>query len=164
MRDGESIPRHFNWESVYNIVKPSVEEANNEWDNDPLTLEKEKSRFQSMLATIGAQVRVDHIEHDSTGRDLFVLSAESIDYMGPIRSLFKDLGVQYNVDVAIHQIPIKGRDSSATNMRPSQNTAVITRLPLRKLKRSFFLTILLCLLSIGAIAFFSTTFYRVVFL
>jgi len=157
-------PTHFNWRSIYETIKllPEEKAPVSEFDNDAVTLEKERSRFQSMLSTLSPRIRVDHLEQDKQGRDLFVLTAESLDFLTGIRNLFKDSGVQYDIDVGVYNTPIKGNDTSS--MRPLQNTAVISRLPLRKLKGSLFLTLLACVFSIVGVAYFSLAFYRVVFI
>ena len=160
----ESGPTHYNWSSIYEAVKPlevdqPAAQQKNEFDNDAQTLENEKSRFQRMLASLNNKIRVNHLEHDSEGRDLFVLTVESIEFLSGIRNLFKDAGVRYDVDVGGYPVPIKNDDSGKL---PLQNTVFISRIPLRKLNRSLFSTFLKSLFYVTTLLFVGATFYRIV--
>lgn len=164
MRESNT-PTHFNWESVYTLIKPESSDTTsrvNDLDNDPQTLEREKTRFQTMLQTLSSQVKIDHMEVDKEGRDLFVLTVESMPILQGVRNLFKDAGVQYDVDVGLYSVSIKGRDNNSS-MKPLQNTAFISRLPLKRVKRSFTLSLLGCGACLCLLAFIFSTFYRIVF-
>lgn len=162
-----TTPQHFNWESVYNVIQPQLEDkvvarVVNELDNDPRTLEKETVRFECMLSTVSPRIKVAHLEKDKeTGSDLFVLTVESMDFEHGIRNLFKDLGFQYDVGVGAYAVPIKDRANSSS-MRPIQNTVFVSRIPLKNLKRSLTFTLLGCALSFIGLYYIISTFYRVV--
>ncbi len=160
---GENKPRHFNWRRVSSVIQTDggggVDTSTSELDNDDQTLANEKTFFETAFASINGALRVDHIEKNEIDGepDAFVLTATSLKYLNEIRNLCSLKSLRYTVTEGVYPTKIDGR-----SMRPLTNTACITRIPLKKSKRTTFLFTLISLSYLLFMALSSSLFYRIV--
>lgn len=159
-----SQSQHIEWKNIHAFFDKEEEKrtVKNEFDNDALTLEREKERFHVMLTRdINTTLRVDHLEKDDQGRDLFVLCSDSLSYVDRIRLHVKNLdSKQYSVSEGTFELPLKNYEYNG--MRPLQNTVVIVRIPLKRLTRGLPLTLGHCAFYLFVIAMLCAWFYRIV--
>ena len=149
------------WQKIDTATFNQNEETvvKNEFDNDAATLQKEWDRFQSLLNSVTQHVYIHHLDNEE-GKDLFVLSVESMDFVPIVNNLFSGLGPQYAVSIGDHRVPMKGFEQSG--MCPRQGTLAITRVPQRNLNRTLPLSLSAAALYLVAIVLCLAAFYRIV--
>lgn len=154
-QDKDIVWHHFQ------SISEEKPEIDNTLDNDAVTLEKDRNAFQSIFTRLSPVLRIDHIERDCLGRDVFVLNTASLDFIEAIKAVFSEKKRQYEVGKGYFKMPVEGKETSG--IKPSQLTVAISRLPLKKLNRSLPFTILGCAFCIALIAVLGILVYRIVF-
>jgi hypothetical protein len=161
MRSAATIPSKFTWfpVKVSQEVEPEIDTT---LDNDPATLEKDRNTFQSMLARLSPRVRIDHIEKDNLGRDIFVLTTSSLNFIESIKTFFIDKTLQYQVQADYFNTAVEGKESNG--LKPKQLTVAIARMPLKVPSRYLPGTILATGCCICVLITLLTFLYRILFL
>jgi hypothetical protein len=161
MRQTATIPSTFTWfpVKVSQEVEPEIDTT---LDNDPATLEKDINTFESMLARLSPLVRIDHMEKDKSGRDIFVLTTSSLNFIESIKTFFSDKKLQYEVKEDYFNTAVAGKESNG--LKPRQLTTAIVRMPLKKLNPSLPWTILATGCCMCILVTLLTLFFRILFM
>ncbi len=145
----------------YKKVSTQRTVTNQDLDNDPQTLEKERTVFSEQLNKLGSNLGIVDVEEDEDGRgNTYILRTTSLKYLDAIKALFKDRAIQYDVDIDFYPVPQEGGPDAS--LRPSLRTVAVYRKALKRLKRPLPVTFFYTSLTAVAILICLFFFYKIV--
>lgn len=107
-------------------------------DNDPTTLEKERTRIQNALSKFSERLRIVETTETRDGNgNVFVLNTLSRDFIEKIREYFtrNESNTRYEVSIETHELPLDHLKNDS--MRFLQETVTVHRRAFKPLKRPF---------------------------
>ena len=102
------------------------------------------------------------MERDKSGRDVFVLTTSSLNFIESIKTFFIDKKLQYEVKEDYFNTAVAGKESNG--LKPRQLTTAIVRMPLKKLNRALPLTVMATGCCMCVLVTLLTLIYRIVFM